>query len=101
MEGPQSRQHAYAGDRGTSQVREGRRDRLVGLTLDPGQIFQIRQKRGLESPYASLERCGQEVEIGEWLCRTKRIQPCDTTVRSIEQITATISENAHLERRLD
>lgn len=93
--------HDSLDHRRLSQVLEGHMDRLFGLTLDPVQLFQIRQKRGPESPYASLERCGQEVEIAEWLFRTKRIQTLDTTVRSIEEITATIIENAHLERRLD
>ncbi len=76
-------------------------DRLFGLTINPVRLFQIRQKRKPDSSYASLERCGQEVEIAERLYRTKRIQTLDTTALSIEEITATIIENAHLERHLD
>ena len=73
---------------------------MFALTIDPVRLFQIRQKRRPDSSYASLERCGQEVEIAERLYRTRRIQTLDTTARSIEEITATIIENAHLQRRL-
>ncbi len=76
-------------------------DRLFGLTIDPIRLFQIRQKRRPDSPYASLERCGQEIELTERLYRTKRIPTLDTTARSIEEITATIIESARLERRID
>ena len=80
---------------------QAHRDRLFGLTIDPVRLFQIRQKRMPDSSYASLQRCGQEVEIAERLYRTNRIQTLDTTARSIEEITATIIESAHLERHLD
>lgn len=80
---------------------EANRDRLFGLTIDPVQLFQIRQKRRPESGYASLERCANEVEIAEWLFRRGRVPVVDTTVRSIEEISATILEQASLARRLN
>jgi len=83
-----------------SDVLEANIDRLFGLTIDPVQLFQIRQKRRPDSTYASLERCASEVEIAEWLFRRGRIPVLDTTVRSIEEISATIREQASLERRL-
>ncbi len=76
------------------------KDRLYGLTIDPVQLFQIRQKRRPDSPYASLDRCSEEVAAAEWMFRAKRIPVLDTTVRSIEEISATILEQAQFSRRL-
>ena len=80
---------------------QAHKDRLFALTINPVRLFQIRQKRRPDGSYASLERCEQEVESAEQLYRAHRIQTLDTTARSIEEITATIIENANLERRLD
>ncbi len=87
-------------ERRFNDLLEANSDRLFGLTIDPVQLFQIRQKRRPDSTYASLERCASEVEIAEWLFRRNRIPVLDTTVRSIEEISATILEQANLERRL-
>ena len=87
-------------ERKFSDVLEINSDRLFGLTIDPVQLFQIRQKRRPDSGYASLEKCASEVEIAEWLFRRKRVPVLDTTVRSIEEISATILEQANLNRRL-
>lgn len=75
-------------------------DRLFGLTIDPIRLHQIRQKRRPDSPYSSLERCTEEVARAERLMRTNAIPVLDTTARSIEEITATIIEEAALVRRL-
>ncbi len=87
-------------ERRFSDVLETNIERLFGLTIDPVQLFQIRQKRRPDSGYASLEKCANEVEIAEWLFRRKRVPVVDTTVRSIEEISATIMEKAGLDRRL-
>lgn len=87
-------------ERRFSDLLEANRDRLFGLTIDPVQLFQIRQKRRPDSGYASLEKCASEVEIAEWLFRHGRVPVVDTTVRSIEEISATILEQANLDRRL-
>lgn len=88
-------------DRRLPEALNGHTDRLYGLTIDPVQLFQIRQKRRPDTLYSSLEGCAEEVEISEWLYRTKRILTLNTTVRSIEEITATIIDTAGLVRRLD
>lgn len=88
-------------DRRLPEVLRLHTDRLFGLTIDPIQLFQIRRRRRPDTVYASLERCAEEVEICEWLYRTKRIPNLNTTVRSIEEITATIIDSAELVRRLD
>ena len=76
------------------------RDRLFGLTIDPIRLHQIRQKRRPDSPYSSLERCTEEVGRAERLLRSNGVATLDTTARSIEEITATIIEEADLVRRL-
>lgn len=74
--------------------------RLFGLTIDPIQLFQIRQKRRPDGHYATLERCGSEVATAERIFKTKRIRNIDTTARSIEEISANIIEQSGLQRRL-
>ncbi len=83
-----------------NDVLEAHSSRLFGLTIDPVQLYQIRQKRRPDSGYASLEKCTEELEIAEWLFRRRRVPFVDTTVRSIEEISATILEQAKLERRV-
>lgn len=74
-------------------------DRLFGLTIDPVRLYQIRQKRRPDSPYASLEQCGIEVSAAERIYQDSRIPLLDTTTRSIEEITAALIEAVGLERR--
>lgn len=76
-------------------------NKLFGLTIDPIQLFHIRQKRRPGGSYATLERCGSEVETAERIFRVHRIPNLDTTARSIEEISASIIEGVELERRLD
>lgn len=87
-------------ERRFSELLDANIDRLFGLTIDPVQLFQIRQKRRPDSRYAQLDKCAAEVEIAEWLFRRNRVPIVDTTVRSIEEISATILEQANLQRRL-
>lgn len=87
-------------ERRLTGVLEDHLDRLFGLTIAPVQLCQIRQKRRPDSSYASLERCASEIEIAEWIFRSKRVPVLDTTVRSIEEISATIIERSNLKRRL-
>jgi len=76
-------------------------DRLFGLTIDPVQLFRIRQKRRPDGAYSTLEQCASEVETAEKIFRRSRLHNLDTTVRSIEEISASIIEVAGLKRRLD
>lgn len=79
---------------------ESFRPRLFGLTIDPLRLHQIRQKRRPESRYSSLERCEEEVGHVERLFRSEGVPVIDTTIRSIEEITAELIERAGLLRRL-
>ncbi|MBA2665666.1 MAG: kinase/pyrophosphorylase [Trueperaceae bacterium] len=66
------------------------RERVFGLTIEPGRLHQIRRERRPEGHYASLERCRHEVAAAEALFRRHAIPFVDTTVRSIEEIAARI-----------
>ena len=88
-------------DRRLPEVLRPHTDKLFGLSIDPIQLFHIRQKRRPGGSYATLERCGSEVETAEQIFRTNRIPNLDTTARSIEEISASIIERVDLERRLD
>jgi [pyruvate, water dikinase]-phosphate phosphotransferase / [pyruvate, water dikinase] kinase len=66
------------------------RDRLFGLTIDPGRLHQIRLERRSTGAYASLERCRQEVAMAEGLFRRHALPFVDATVRSVEEIAARI-----------
>lgn len=88
-------------DRRLPDVLQPYTGKLFGLSIDPIQLFHIRQKRRPDGSYATLERCGSEVEIAERIFRTHRIPNLDTTARSIEEISASIIERVDLDRRLD
>lgn len=66
------------------------RERLVGLTIEPGRLHQIRRERRPDGSYASLQRCRREVAAAEALFRRYGIDFVDTTVRSVEEIAALI-----------
>lgn len=66
------------------------RDKLVGLTLAPARLHQIRRERRAEGDYSRLERCEQEVQAAEVLFRREGISVIDVTTLSVEEIAATI-----------
>lgn len=74
------------------------RDKLFGLTTDPMRLQQIRQERLPNSRYASLEQCDFETRQAEALYRRLSIPYLHTTMKSIEEIAATLIEMAGLGR---
>ncbi|MFQ5554928.1 MAG: pyruvate, water dikinase regulatory protein [Acidimicrobiia bacterium] len=77
------------------------RDRLYGLTIDPGRLHTIRMQRRPDSEYSDLAMCKRELAHADRMFRSERLPIIDTTSRSIEEITATIIESAELHRRVD
>jgi len=75
------------------------RDRLIGLTIAPERLQQIRQERRPNSPYATLRQCHYEVRQLEALLRHERIRSLDSTHMSIEEIAASIMHELGLQRR--
>jgi len=76
------------------------RDRLYGLTIEPRRLHAIRTVRRPDSLYASLEACRRDLAHAERIFRAEGIPHLDTTTRSIEEITATVLEEAPLTRRV-
>jgi hypothetical protein len=75
------------------------RDRLVGLTIAPERLRQIRQERRPDSPYASLAQCQYEVRQLTALLRRECIRTLDSTHMSIEEIAASLVHDLGLARR--
>lgn len=75
------------------------RDRLVGLTISPERLQQIRNERRPDSPYAALRQCQYEVRQMDTLLRQERIPTLDSTHMSIEEIAASIVHDRGLVRR--
>ncbi len=73
--------------------------KLFGLTTDPLRLTQIRHERLPNSRYASIEQCDYEIRQAEALFRKLRISHLRTSLKSIEEIAATIIDMAGLERR--
>lgn len=66
------------------------REKLIGLSIDPHRLHQIRTERRAKSQYAKLSQCQEEVEKVEQLFRQERIPFIDTTSLSIEEIATWI-----------
>jgi regulator of PEP synthase PpsR (kinase-PPPase family) len=76
------------------------RDKLFGLTIDPHRLLQIRHLRRPGSAYSSLEQCELEVRQSQRLFGLLGVPALNTTTSSIEEIAATIMQQANLKRRM-
>ncbi|MEM1243665.1 MAG: pyruvate, water dikinase regulatory protein [Pseudomonadota bacterium] len=76
------------------------RDKLIGLTIDPERLQQIRSERRPNSRYAELENCQYEVAQGLNLFRRFGIRYLNTTTHSIEEIAAEILSLEKVEKRI-
>ncbi|MBI5041347.1 MAG: kinase/pyrophosphorylase [Gammaproteobacteria bacterium] len=75
------------------------RARLVGLTITPERLQQIRQERRPNSPYAALAQCQYEARQLQTLLAREQIRSLDSTHMSIEEIAASIVHEMGLVRR--
>jgi len=75
------------------------RNKLLALSTEPMRLQQIRQARYPNSRYASLVQCEFEIRQAEGLYRRLGIPCVKTTLKSIEEIAATIIDLAALDRR--
>ena len=89
----------HSGD-GLPETLRRYRGRIYGLTIEPHRLSAIRMQRRPGSPYASIEVCRREIAYAEAMFRSEAIPYLDTTSRSIEEITATIIDEAGLTRRV-
>lgn len=74
------------------------RRRLVGLTITPDRLQQIRSKRRPDSRYSSLAQCEHEINAAIHLYRSEQIAYLNSTHLSIEELSTHILEMAGLRR---
>ncbi|MBI1422848.1 MAG: pyruvate, phosphate dikinase/phosphoenolpyruvate synthase regulator [Gammaproteobacteria bacterium] len=65
-------------------------DKLFALTILPERLHNIREERRPGSTYASLAQCQHEVRQAEALFRRQRLQVCDVSRLSVEEIATRI-----------
>lgn len=79
---------------------EPHRGKLIGLTIQPERLRQIREERRPHSRYASAQQVQYEVRAAEAIFTRYGITVLDTTESSIEEIASRILNEAGVERRL-
>lgn len=76
------------------------KDRLYGLTIEPGRLAQIREQRRAGSRYATLKQCNWELQQADKLMRHAGIPSLNTTHVSIEEIASKIFDRFGIERTM-
>lgn len=66
------------------------RHKMFGLTIDPQNLADIRQRRRPDSPYAELKRCRSEVQMAEDMFYRYQLTVLDSTSHSIEELASYI-----------
>lgn len=66
------------------------RKKLVGLTIKPRHLSNIREKRRPNSQYASLQYCKNEIKIAEAMFQRAAIPFFDSTDISIEELAGSV-----------
>tara|TARA_Y100000815_G_C13319303_1_gene491686 strand:- start:490 stop:1317 length:828 start_codon:yes stop_codon:yes gene_type:complete len=66
------------------------KNKIIGLTIAPDRLHQVRQKRRPDSHYAQLRQCRHETQGAEAIFIKEQLPYLDTSNRSIEEIGATI-----------
>jgi len=74
------------------------RNKLFGLTINPGRLHELRTKRSPGTGYASLERCEFEVNRAERLFRRNNVPFLESTNVSVEELASQVLQRANLER---
>ncbi|MCK9276056.1 MAG: kinase/pyrophosphorylase [Syntrophales bacterium] len=70
--------------------------KLFGLTIAPERLYQIRQERRPNSAYATMEQIRRELRAAESLFRRAGIPYLNITNFSIEEIAASVMQQASL-----
>jgi len=74
------------------------KSKLVGLTIDPERLSQIRMTRKPDSRYSSLRQCRYEVDSAESLLRLAGVPVMRTTNSSVEEIASRIVLEKNLQK---
>ena len=76
------------------------KQKVMGLSITPERLHQIRRERRPDSRYAALDNCRYEVAAAERLMKQAGIPYLDSTTKSIEEIATHMLHEAHLVRRV-
>jgi regulator of PEP synthase PpsR (kinase-PPPase family) len=76
------------------------KQKVMGLSITPERLHQIRRERRPDSRYAALDNCRYEVTAAERLMKQAGIPYLDSTTKSIEEIATHMLHEAHLVRRV-
>jgi len=76
------------------------RDRLVGFTISPKRLRNIRQHRRPDSDYADHQQIEREIRIAEQMFSEAGIRSYDTSDISIEELSARIIKDKQLLQRI-
>ena len=74
------------------------KNKVFGLSIDPQQLSQIREKRRPNSEYASYSNCIFETQSANKLMSKEKITFFDMTNQSIEEISSQILQNINWNR---
>jgi len=72
------------------------REKIIGLTIDPFRLQQIRQERYNRDSYASAKQCQYEIATAESIYRKEKIPMLNSTQLSVEELGAKIMQKAGL-----
>lgn len=75
------------------------KQKIFGLTIAPDRLAEVRNERRPGSKYASLENCRYEINEAENMMRREGIRWMSSTVKSIEEIAATILQEIKSTKR--
>jgi regulator of PEP synthase PpsR (kinase-PPPase family) len=75
------------------------KQKIFGLTIAPDRLAEVRNERRPGSKYASLENCRYEINEAETMMQREGIRWMSSTVKSIEEIAATILQEIKSCRR--
>jgi regulator of PEP synthase PpsR (kinase-PPPase family) len=73
--------------------------KLFGLSILPERLSEVRNERRPGSKYAAIEQCRYEVNEAETMMRRDGIRWMSSTVKSIEEIAATILQELKSDKR--
>src|SRR5512139_2640274 len=68
------------------------KSKIFGLSIAPERLTEVRNERGPNSRYASIDNCRYEVEAAERMMKRENIRWLSSTTKSIEEIAATIMQ---------
>jgi len=75
------------------------KSKLFGLSITPERLSEVRNERRPGSKYAALENCRYEVNEAERMMLREGIRWMSSTVKSIEEIAATILQELKLQKK--